>query len=98
MVDMDFSKLSQSQLSEDSDIKPFKCADADLNEFLLEDAKHFQRELMAVTYLIEHIEQNRTAAFFSLLTRLPLIRKKKTFGTNSTAIFQIQNGAEVIPL
>ncbi|MDD6723653.1 MAG: GNAT family N-acetyltransferase [Bacteroidales bacterium] len=67
MVKIDFSKLRQFQLTEDSDIKQFKCADADLNEFLLEDAKHFQRELMAVTYLLEYMEQNKTAAYFSLL-------------------------------
>lgn len=64
---IDFSKLRQFQLTEDSDIKPFKCADDDLNEFLFEDAKHFQRELMAVTYLLAYMEQNKTAAYFSLL-------------------------------
>lgn len=32
MVKIDFSKLRQFQLTEDSDIKPFKCADSDLNE------------------------------------------------------------------
>ena len=63
----DFSKLRQFQLTEDSDIKPFKCADDDLSEFLFEDAKLFQRELMAVTYLLEYMEQNKTAAYFSLL-------------------------------
>ena len=67
MVRVDFSKLRQFQLTENSDIKPFKCADADLNEFLFEDAKHFQRELMAVTYLLEYMEQNKTAAYYSLL-------------------------------
>lgn len=43
---IDFSKLRQFQLTEDSDIKPFKCADDDLNEYM---------------------EQNKTAAYFSLL-------------------------------
>lgn len=64
---MDFSKLRQFQLTEDSDIKPFKCADSDLTQFFFDDAKHFQRELMAVTYLLEYMAQNRTAAYFSLL-------------------------------
>ena len=64
---MDFLKLRQFQLTPDSDIKPFKCADDDLNEFLFDDAKHFQKELMAVTYLLEYMEQNKTAAYFSLL-------------------------------
>lgn len=64
---MDFSKLRQFQLTTDTDIKPFSCADSDLNEFLFEDAKYFQKELMAVTYLLEYMEQNKTAAYFSLL-------------------------------
>lgn len=41
--------------------------ESDLNDFLFEDAKHFQKELLAVTYLLEYIEQNKTAAYFSLL-------------------------------
>lgn len=64
---MDLSKLRQFQLTEGTDIKPFKCADADLNGFLFEDAKHFQKELMAVTYLLEYMEHNKTAAYYSLL-------------------------------
>lgn len=64
---MDFNKLSQTQLSSHSVIKPFKCAEEDLNGFLFEDAKHFQKELMAVTYLIESIQDNVTVAYFSLL-------------------------------
>lgn len=64
---MDFSEFTQIQLSSDTDIKPFKCAEDDLNGFLFEDAKHFQSELMAVTYLIEHKEENVTVAYFSLL-------------------------------
>lgn len=64
---MDFSKLRQFQLTSETDIKQFKCADSDLNDFLFDDAKHFQNELMAVTYLLEHMKQNKTAAYFSLL-------------------------------
>ncbi len=64
---MDFSRLSQIQLSFDTEIKPFKCAEDDLNGFLFDDAKHFQEELMAVTYLIEDRHQDLTVAYFSLL-------------------------------
>lgn len=64
---MDFSKLAQIQLSTDTKIKPFKCAEEDLNGFLFDDAKHFQNELMAVTYLLEDEEENVTVAYFSLL-------------------------------
>ncbi len=64
---MDFSRLNQLQLSHDTKIKPFKCAEDDLNGFLYDDAKHFQAELMAVTYLLEDNEGNATVAYFSLL-------------------------------
>lgn len=64
---MNFSELIQIQLSSDTDIKPFKCSEKDLNGFLFDDAKHFQKELMAVTYLLEHKTDNSTVAYFSLL-------------------------------
>lgn len=64
---MDLSKFRQVQLSLDTVIKPFKCSDDDLNDFLFDDAKYFQKELMAVTYLLENVELNKTAAYFSLL-------------------------------
>ena len=61
---MDFSKLSQTQLSSDTVITPFKCSEDDLNSFLFEDAKYFQKKLMAVTYLIEDNERALTVAYF----------------------------------
>lgn len=64
---MDFSKLIQIQLSDETEIKPFRCAEDDLNGFLFDDAKHFQKELMAVTYLLEDVYENVTVAYFSLL-------------------------------
>lgn len=64
---MDFTKLTQIQLSPDTTIKPFKCAEDDLNGFLFDDAKHFQNELMAVTYLLEDTDKDVTVAYFSLL-------------------------------
>lgn len=64
---MDFSKLVQLQLGSDTEIKPFKCSEDDLNGFLFDDAKHFHQELMAVTYLLEDPQKNVTVAYFSLL-------------------------------
>ena len=64
---MDINTLRQFQLKTESDIKPFKCKDSDLNEFLFDDAKFFQEELMAVTYLLESMELNKTVAYYSLL-------------------------------
>lgn len=64
---MDFSNLVQIQLSSKTDILPFRCTENDLNSFLFEDVRHFQKELMAVTYLIEDREKGFTVAYFSLL-------------------------------
>lgn len=64
---MDFSALTQIQLTPATTIRPFKCAEDDLNGFLFDDAKHFQMELMAVTYLLEDVDRNITVAYFSLL-------------------------------
>lgn len=51
-------------LEPDTILSPFDCGDADLNEFLQVDAKHYQAELLAVTYLV--METLEVAAFFSL--------------------------------
>lgn len=65
---MDFSRLRQVQLSQDIDIKPFSCVEDDLNGFLFDDAKLFQKELLTVTYLIEDtLNPEVTVAYFSLL-------------------------------
>lgn len=64
---MNINTLRQFQLKTESDIKPFKCKDSDLNDFLFDDAKFFQEELMAVTYLLESMELNKTVAYYSLL-------------------------------
>ncbi len=55
------------QLSAESDIRPFRCKDDDLNAFLKDDAKKYLSELMAVTYLLEDTVNDNTVAYFSLL-------------------------------
>jgi predicted GNAT family N-acyltransferase len=62
---MEFSGTRFIKLSSDTIIKPFDCGDQDLNEFLLNDAINYQKELMAVTYLLE--SKDFTIAFFSLM-------------------------------
>lgn len=54
-------------LKVDKEIKPFKCKDNDLNGFLLDDAKKYLENLMAVTYLLEDNANDKTVAYFSLL-------------------------------
>jgi GNAT superfamily N-acetyltransferase len=46
------------------DIKPFDCGDGDLNEFLLENAKNYQQELLATTFVIE--DEIQTLAYYSI--------------------------------
>ncbi|HTM98036.1 MAG TPA: hypothetical protein VL088_04810 [Pedobacter sp.] len=45
-------------------IKAFTSKDKDLNEFLLEEAKHYQNKLLATTHIIENGE--KTLAYFSI--------------------------------
>ncbi|MBF0517124.1 MAG: GNAT family N-acetyltransferase [Nitrospirae bacterium] len=53
------------RLAADYSIKPFDCGNADLNEFLFQNAIGHSRELLAVTYLFE--DDNCTNAYFSVL-------------------------------
>ena len=55
---------SRIRLSSETEIKPFDCGDADLNEFLFTDAKNYLSQLLAVTYLYEY--GAATVAFFSV--------------------------------
>lgn len=43
----------------------FNCEDPDLNDFLINDAKNYQEELLAVTYIL--LDGESVVAFFSLL-------------------------------
>lgn len=52
------------RLTQEHHFKPFDCGEADLNAFLLEDAKQYAKNLLAVTYIVE--DENSTVAFFSL--------------------------------
>jgi|SRR5258708_2393794 len=61
---MEVAGLSLFKINDDTIIKPFDCGDEDLNDFLLSKAKLYQKELLAVTYILENDE--RTIAFFSI--------------------------------
>ena len=64
---MDLSSFDFLPLGEDTEILPFDCNDADLNNFLFDDAKNYLSDLMAVTYLFVDRQANKTVAYFSLL-------------------------------
>jgi GNAT superfamily N-acetyltransferase len=64
---MDLSKCTFRQIDVDTEIKSFDCGDADLNDFLFSDAKNYLRSMMALTYLLEDNDANKTIAYYSLL-------------------------------
>lgn len=64
---MDFEKFTFRQIEADTVIKPFDCGDTDLNGFLFEDAKQYLDAMLAVTYLLEDNEANKTVAYYCLL-------------------------------
>ena len=57
--------ISVSLLTEKHKIKPFDCGDEQLNEFLLQQALPYKKELLATTFIIENNE--RTLGYYSLL-------------------------------
>ena len=54
-----------SLLTEKHKIKPFDCGDEQLNEFLLQQALPYKKELLATTFIIENNE--RILGYYSLL-------------------------------
>ena len=54
------------QLTTDYELKPFDCGDADLNGFLLNDAKLYAEKNLAFTYLLLG-EEGEIIAYYSLL-------------------------------
>lgn len=64
---MDFSSFTFRQIEADTEIKSFDCGDADLNDFLVTDAKNYLQSMMALTYLLEDEAKNKTVAYYSLL-------------------------------
>ncbi|MCI9285615.1 MAG: GNAT family N-acetyltransferase [Muribaculaceae bacterium] len=64
---MDFSNFTFRQIEADTEIKSFDCGDADLNDFLVSDAKNYFRAMMALTYLLEDNSECKTVAYYSLL-------------------------------
>ena len=60
-------KYIYQELTPETDLKAFKCADDDLNDFLLNEAVDYQTELLAKTYLLINEENGDVIAYFSLL-------------------------------
>ena len=64
---MDLEKFSFRQIDAETQIKSFDCGDADLNDFLYSDAVNYYKQMMALTYLLEDPEADKTVAYYSLL-------------------------------
>jgi hypothetical protein len=78
-----WEKVNIVRLEEDALISSFDCGDADLNDFLHNDAKNYLRSMLAVTYLIK--TDDEIVAYFCLsydgLTRTAtLTEEEKALG------------------
>ena len=64
---MSLPDISIRVLTPETDLTAFKCAEGDLNEFLLDESKDYQTEYLAVTYLLVNSENGDIIAYYSLL-------------------------------
>ena len=60
------SKYSIRKLQNSEDIHLFDCGDEDLNDFILNEAKLYRKELLAVSYVLEQVESHLVHAYFSM--------------------------------
>jgi GNAT superfamily N-acetyltransferase len=61
---MDFSEYRLNRLSDDLPLKPFDCGRDDVNAYLMESAKSYDKQFLSVTYVLESAVQ--TVAFIAL--------------------------------
>lgn len=59
LIEMPFKRLTTEHK-----FLPFDCGDEDLNHYLTNDARSYQKQLLSVTYYLEN--KNETILFFSL--------------------------------
>ncbi len=63
---MNLEGLSLIKVDNNTLIKPFDCGDEDLNDFLLNKAKKYYKELLATSFIIE--DEENTVAYYSIFT------------------------------
>lgn len=74
------------RLTSEHEILSFDCGDDDLNRFLTDEAKAYQEQLLAVTYLME--SGGRTVFYFNLANdKVTLIETSKGFWRKVKALF-----------
>lgn len=60
------SKYSIRKLQNGEEIDLFDCGDEDLNDFILNEAKLYRKELLAVSYVLERVDDHLVHAYFSM--------------------------------
>lgn len=60
------SKYSIRKLQNGEDIHLFDCGDEDLNDFILNEARLYRKELLAVSYVLEREDVHLVHAYFSM--------------------------------
>lgn len=61
-----FDDYQIRRLQQEEKIKSFDCGDADLNDFIINEAHHYRNALIAVTYVYEHRKTGEIIGYFSL--------------------------------
>ena len=61
-----FSDYHIRRLKNDEKVKSFDCGDNDLNDFIINESHHYQKALLSVTYVYEHIDNGEIIGYFSL--------------------------------
>ncbi|MBR0323500.1 MAG: GNAT family N-acetyltransferase, partial [Bacteroidales bacterium] len=61
-----YSEYQIRRLKSDERINSFNCGDDDLNDFILNESHHYQKALLSVTYVYEHIDSGEIIGYFTL--------------------------------
>ena len=61
-----FANYKVRKLRKNETIKSFNCGDADLNDFIINEAYHYRKALLAVAYIFEDKETGNVIGYFSL--------------------------------
>lgn len=62
----DLSAYEVRKLRKDETVDVFDCGDADLNDFIITEAPHYRKALLAVTYIFAHCKTGKVIGYFSL--------------------------------
>ena len=60
------SSFQIRRLSKDEHISDFNCGDADLNDFILNESQLYRKARLAVSYVIQKVDNKQVVGFFSL--------------------------------